>query len=302
MNVLDWLKILVLGIVEGITEWLPISSTGHMILVDAFWKTENHPVLTADFMKMFTVVIQFGAILAVVVLYFRKLWPFHTKRLRAQRSWFAEQSEDKFVGGIQRFCDNYCYMDKIVLWLKIAVSCLPAIIIGLPLDDWMDEHLYNPVVVALMLILYGVAFLFIERYNKRRKPRINALSRLTWKDAALIGIFQVLALVPGTSRSGATILGGILIGASRGVAAEYTFFLAIPVMFGASLLKIVKFGFGFTGTQLAVLLLGMAVAFAVSVAAIKFLMNYIKKHDFSVFGWYRIALGVIVLICAAWLL
>ena len=302
MNVLDWLKILFLGIVEGITEWLPISSTGHMILVDAFWKTENHPVLTADFMEMFTVVIQFGAILAVVVLYFRKLWPFHTKRLRAQRSWFAEQSDDKFVGGIQRFCDNYCYMDKIVLWLKIAVSCLPAIIIGLPLDDWMDEHLYNPVVVALMLILYGVAFLFIERYNKRRKPRINSLSRLTWKDAALIGIFQVLALVPGTSRSGATILGGILIGASRGVAAEYTFFLAIPVMFGASLLKIVKFGFGFTGTQLAVLLLGMAVAFAVSVAAIKFLMNYIKKHDFSVFGWYRIALGVIVLICAAWLL
>lgn len=302
MNVLDWLKILFLGIVEGITEWLPISSTGHMILVDAFWKTQNHPVLTDDFMKMFTVVIQFGAILAVVVLYFRKLWPFHTKRLRAQRSWFAEQSDDKFVGGIQRFCDNYCYMDKIVLWLKIAVSCLPAIIIGLPLDDWMDEHLYNPVVVALMLILYGVAFLFIERYNKRRKPRINSLSRLTWKDAALIGIFQVLALVPGTSRSGATILGGILIGASRGVAAEYTFFLAIPVMFGASLLKIIKFGFGFTGTQLAVLLLGMAVAFAVSVAAIKFLMNYIKKHDFSVFGWYRIALGVIVLICAAWLL
>ena len=302
MNVLDWLKILFLGIVEGITEWLPISSTGHMILVDAFWKTQNHPVLTDDFMKMFTVVIQFGAILAVVVLYFRKLWPFHTKRLRAQRSWFAEQSDDKFVGGIQRFCDNYCYMDKIVLWLKIAVSCLPAIIIGLPLDDWMDEHLYNPVVVALMLILYGVAFLFIERYNKRRKPRINSLSRLTWKDAALIGIFQVLALVPGTSRSGATILGGILIGATRGVAAEYTFFLAIPVMFGASLLKIVKFGFGFTGTQLAVLLLGMAVAFAVSVAAIKFLMNYIKKHDFSVFGWYRIALGVIVLICAAWLL
>ena len=302
MNVLDWLKILFLGIVEGITEWLPISSTGHMILVDAFWKTESHPVLTADFMEMFTVVIQFGAILAVVVLYFRKLWPFHTKRLRAGHSWFAEQSDDKFVGSIQRFCDNYCYMDKIVLWLKIAVSCLPAIIIGLPLDDWMDEHLYNPVVVALMLILYGVAFLFIERYNKRRKPRINSLSRLTWKDAALIGIFQVLALVPGTSRSGATILGGILIGASRGVAAEYTFFLAIPVMFGASLLKIVKFGFGFTGTQLAVLLLGMAVAFAVSVAAIKFLMNYIKKHDFSVFGWYRIALGVIVLICAAWLL
>ena len=189
-------------------------------------------------------------------------------------------------------------MDKIVMWLKIAVSCLPAIIIGLPLDDWMDEHLYTPVVVALMLIVYGVAFLFIERFNKRRKPRINTLAELTWKDAALIGVFQVLSLVPGTSRSGATILGGILIGASRGLAAEYTFFLAVPVMFGASLLKIVKFGFGFTGMQVAVLLVGMAVAFVVSIVAIKFLIGYIKKHDFSAFGWYRIGLGAIVLIYA----
>lgn len=297
MAFLDWLKILVLGIVEGITEWLPISSTGHMILVDALWKSENS-VLTPEFMEMFTVVIQFGAILAVIVLYFKKLWPFHSKKLRSQRSWFAEHSDNKAIGAVQDFCDSYCFMDKIVMWLKILVSCLPAVIIGLPLDDWMDEHLYTPVIVALMLILYGVAFLFIERYNKKRTPRINTIAELTWKDAALIGVFQVLALVPGTSRSGATILGGILIGASRGLAAEYTFFLAVPVMFGASLLKIVKFGFGFTGTQLGVLLLGMAVAFAVSIIAIKFLIGYIKKHDFSAFGWYRIGLGTIVLLYA----
>lgn len=295
MALLDWLKVFVLGLVEGITEWLPISSTGHMILVDALWQSEN-TVMTENFMKMFTVVIQFGAILAVVVLYFRKLWPFHTKAKRRRRSYFAEQSDDRIIGGIQRFCDNYCYMSKIILWLKIALSCLPAIIIGLPFDDWLDAHLYTPTVVALMLILYGVAFLFIERYNKRRTPRVTTLGKLTWRDALLIGAFQVLALIPGTSRSGATILGGILIGASRELAAEYTFFLAIPVMFGASLLKLVKFGFSFTGTQFAVLLLGMVVAFVVSILAIKFLMGYIKKHDFSVFGWYRIGLGLIVLI------
>lgn len=233
----------------------------------------------------------------MVLLYFKKLWPFHGRRTRG-RSWFAETSQNKAVAGVQRFCDSYCYMDKIVMWLKIAVSCLPAILIGLPLDDWMDAHLYNPTVVAIMLIIYGVGFLLIEDYNKKRSPRISTLKELTWKDAALIGIFQVLALIPGTSRSGATILGGILIGTSRGLAAEYTFFLAVPVMFGASLLKIVKFGFAFTGTQLAVLLVGMAVAFVVSILAIKFLVGYIKKHDFSVFGWYRIALGFLVLIWA----
>lgn len=297
MAFFDWLKILFLGIVEGITEWLPISSTGHMILVDALWKSDN-AVLTPDFMEMFTVVIQFGAILAVIVLFFKKLWPFHTKKLRRERSWFAEHSDNKAVGAVQDFCDHYCFMDKVVLWLKILVSCLPAIIIGLPLDDWLDEHLYTPVVVALMLIAYGVAFLFIEQYNKKRTPRINTIAQLTWKDAALIGLFQVLALIPGTSRSGATILGGILIGASRGLAAEYTFFLAVPVMFGASLLKIVKFGFAFTGTQFIALLLGMAVAFAVSVFAIKFLIDYVKKHDFSAFGWYRIGLGMLVLLYA----
>ena len=274
MNFFDWLKILVLGIVEGITEWLPISSTGHMILVDEFWKAENHAVLSAEFMEMFTVVIQLGAILAVVWLYFAKLWPLR------------RPSEGKGLFD----------MDKITMWLKIAVSCLPAILIGLPLDDWMDEHLYNSYVVAAMLIVYGVGFLLIERRNRSRKARINTIAELTWVDAALIGVFQVLALVPGTSRSGATILGGILIGASRDLAAEYTFYLAIPVMFGASLLKLVKFGLAFSGTQVAVLLLGMLVAFIVSVLAIKFLVGYIKKHDFSAFGVYRIALGLLVLL------
>ncbi len=295
MIFLDWLKVIFLGIVEGITEWLPISSTGHMILVDELWRTENHPVLTAEFMEMFTVVIQLGAILAVIWLYFSKLWPFHSKAKRGKRSQFAQQSDHRIVGGIQSFCDNYCYLEKIIMWLKIAVSCLPAIVIGLPLDDWMDAHLYNSYVVAAMLILYGVGFLLIERVNKSRRPRIRSLRELSWKDAALIGVFQVLSLIPGTSRSGATILGGILIGASRELAAEYTFFLAIPVMFGASALKLVKFGFAFTGAQVAVLLLGMAVAFVVSVLAIKFLVGYIKKHDFSAFGWYRIVLGVLVL-------
>lgn len=295
MAFLDWLKIIFLGIVEGVTEWLPISSTGHLILVDALWKTENHPVLTDTFMNMFEVVIQFGAIIAVIVLFWQKLWPFHTKAKRKKRSWFREASDNRVVCGIQRFCDNHCYMDKIVMWLKIAISCLPAILVGLPLDDWMEEHLYNPPVVAAMLILYGVAFILVEKRNQSRTPRIRTMNDFRWTDALLIGVFQVLALIPGTSRSGATILGGILIGASRGLAAEYTFFLAVPVMFGASLLKIVKFG-AFSGVQGIVLLLGMVVAFAVSLIAIKFLMSYIKKHSFAAFGYYRIALGLLVLL------
>lgn len=295
MAFLDWLKIIFLGIVEGVTEWLPISSTGHLILVDALWKTENHPVLTDTFMNMFEVVIQFGAIIAVIVLFWQKLWPFHTKAKRKKRSWFREASDNRVVCGIQRFCDNHCYMDKIVMWLKIALSCLPAILVGLPLDDWMEEHLYNPPVVAAMLILYGVAFILVEKRNQSRTPRIRTMNDFRWTDALLIGVFQVLALIPGTSRSGATILGGILIGASRGLAAEYTFFLAVPVMFGASLLKIVKFG-AYSGVQGIVLLLGMVVAFAVSLIAIKFLMSYIKKHSFAAFGYYRIALGLLVLL------
>lgn len=273
MNIVEWLKVALLGIVEGITEWLPISSTGHMILVDEF----VHLNVSPEFMNMFLVVIQLGAILAVVVLYFTKLWPFRNQKNAGT--------------ALARYVD----MDKMMLWFKILVACVPAIVVGLPLNDFFEEKLYNYVVVALMLVIYGVLFIVIENYNKHRKSQINSLEDITFKTALLIGLFQVLSLIPGTSRSGSTIIGGILVGTSRTIAAEFTFFLAIPVMFGASLLKLVKFGFHFTGTEVAILLVGMAVAFVVSVLAIKFLMSYIKKHDFKVFGWYRIVLGVLVL-------
>ncbi len=292
MNFVEWLKVALLGIVEGITEWLPISSTGHLILVDEFVKLNQ----SEEFMKMFNVVIQLGAILAVVVLYWSKLWPFHTKKNAPRKSWFANQADHGFMKGVQTFCNNYCYMDKIVLWLKIVLACIPAMVVGIPFDDWMEEHFHNATVVALALIIYGVIFIVIENYNKRRTPRIVTLSDLSFKDAFLIGVFQVLSLIPGTSRSGSTIIGGILIGASRELAAEFTFFLAIPVMFGASLIKLLKFGLAFTSVELAVLIVGMVVAFGVSILAIKFLMGYIKKHDFKVFGWYRIVLGLLVLL------
>lgn len=275
MNLIEWLKVVFLGIVEGITEWLPISSTGHLILVDEFLELKQ----SAEFMEMFNVVIQLGAILAVVVLYWSKLWPFCMPKGRE--------------GNIIAKC---CKMDKIILWLKIVVACLPAMIIGLPLDDWMDEHLHNGTVVAIALIFYGIVFIFIENYNKKRTPRVDKLETLSFKDALLIGLFQTLSLIPGTSRSGSTIIGGILIGTSRELAAEFTFFLAIPVMFGASALKILKFGLGFTAMELAVLIVGMVVAFLVSIVAIKFLIGYIRKHDFKAFGWYRIVLGIIVLV------
>lgn len=292
MNFVEWLKVALLGIVEGITEWLPISSTGHLILVDEFVKLNQ----SEEFMKMFNVVIQLGAILAVVVLYWSKLWPFHTKKNAPRKSWFANQADHGFMKGVQTFCNNYCYMDKIVLWLKIVLACIPAMVVGIPFDDWMEKHFHNATVVALALIAYGVIFIVIENYNKRRTPRIVTLSDLSFKDAFLIGVFQVLSLIPGTSRSGSTIIGGILIGASRELAAEFTFFLAIPVMFGASLIKLLKFGLAFTSVELAVLIVGMVVAFGVSILAIKFLMGYIKKHDFKVFGWYRIVLGLLVLL------
>ena len=292
MNFIEWLKVILLGIVEGITEWLPISSTGHLILVDEFVKLKQ----SAEFMEMFNVVIQLGAILAVVVLYFEKLWPFHLKKNAPAKNWFKNPADSGFIGALQNFCNNYCHMDKIVLWFKIVFACIPAMVIGLPLDDWFEEHLHNATVVALMLILYGIFFIIIENYNKKRTAKITSLEKLSFKDAFLIGMFQVLSLIPGTSRSGATIIGGILIGTSREIAAEFTFFLAIPVMFGASFIKLLKFGLAFTGTELAVLIIGMVVAFAVSIFAIKFLMGYIKKHDFKVFGWYRIVLGIIVLL------
>ena len=291
MELLEFFKVVILGIVEGITEWLPISSTGHLVLVGEVVKLNA----SASFMEMFNVVIQLGAILAVVVLYFKKLWPFHSRRREPARSWFANPAESGAAGSFQRFANRYLYMDKIVMWLKIAVSCLPAIVIGLPLDDWVEEHMHKPVPIAAMLILYGVLFIIIENYNRHRTPRITKISQITWTDALLIGIFQVLAIIPGTSRSGATIVGGILIGMSRTLAAEYTFYLAVPTMLGASAMKLVKFGLHFTSAEAITLILGMAVAFVVSILAIKFLMSYIKRHDFKVFGWYRIVLGALVL-------
>ena len=268
---------IIYGVIEGITEWLPISSTGHLILAENFLKFQG---LSDGFFDMFDVVIQLGAILAVVVLYFKSIWP-----LKMQKS--------KHGGSSKVVWDK----NILVLWAKILVACIPAAIVGLLFDDRLNKYLYNSWVVAIMLILVGVAFIVIENKKKNMKPIVNDISELTYKDALIIGLFQLIAAIfPGTSRSGATIIGALLIGISRTVAAEYTFYLAIPVMFGASLLKILKFGLSFTGMELAVLLVGMIVAFIVSIFVIKFLMNYIKKHDFKVFGWYRIVLGIIVII------
>ena len=285
MEILELLKVVFLGIVEGITEWLPISSTGHLILVEEFVKLN----VSKSFWEMFMVVIQLGAILSVVVLYWKDIWPFRNKKPKHENVTKVE----KAAGTLCRFVK----IDKMIMWLKIMVSCLPAILIGLPFDDFIEKKFNNWFVVAVMLIVYGVLFLVVEDYNEKRTVKIHSIADITWKTALLIGIFQVLALIPGTSRSGATIIGGILLGASRTVAAEYTFFLAIPVMFGASLLKIVKFGFDFTSWELTILGVGTVVSFVVSILAIKFLMGYIKKHDFKAFGWYRIVLGIIVMLC-----
>ena len=284
MEILELLKVVFLGIVEGITEWLPISSTGHLILVEEFVKLN----VSKSFWEMFMVVIQLGAILSVVVLYWKDIWPFRNKKPKHENVTKVE----KAAGTLCRFVK----IDKMIMWLKIMVSCLPAILIGLPFDDFIEKKFNNWFVVAVMLIVYGVLFLVVEDYNEKRTVKIHSIADITWKTALLIGIFQVLALIPGTSRSGATIIGGILLGASRTVAAEYTFFLAIPVMFGASLLKNVKFGFDFTSWELTILGVGTVVYFVVSILAIKFLMGYIKKHDFKAFGWYRIVLGIIVML------
>ncbi|MCI5901948.1 MAG: undecaprenyl-diphosphate phosphatase [Blautia sp.] len=286
----EWIKVIILGIVEGITEWLPISSTGHMILVDEFIRLN----VSTQFKEFFLVVIQLGAILAVVVLYWNKLWPFYIREIPKQtmrkinRHPVPSRMALIFV---ERFCDK----EKWMLWFKILVACIPTIVIALPFNDLIEEKFNNYVVVSIALIVYGIVFILVENYNKKRVPVCTRLSGLSFKTAFLIGIFQVLSVIPGTSRSGSTIIGGILVGTSRTVAAEFTFFLAIPVMFGASLLKLIKFGFAFTGTELMILAVGMLVAFVVSILAIKFLMGYIKKHDFKAFGWYRIALGVLVL-------
>lgn len=268
MELIEIFKAVILGVIEGITEWLPISSTGHMILVDQFLQLG----MSDAFKEMFFVVIQLGAIMAVVVLYWKKIFPFSFKK--------------------KPFVQN----DIIIMWIKIVIACVPAAIVGLFFDDKINELFYNFQTVATALIVFGILFIVIENHNKGKRPRVNNMNQLTYKMAITIGLFQLIAAIfPGTSRSGATILGALLIGVSREVAAEFTFFLAIPVMFGASLLKLVKFGLAFTGFQVTILLVGMAVAFVVSILAIKFLVGYIKKNDFKVFGWYRIILGFILL-------
>lgn len=266
---LELLKAVFFGIVEGITEWLPISSTGHLILLNEFIRLD----VSEGFFDMFEVVIQLGAILAVVLLFFGQIWPFSTK--------------EKY--GIRQ--------DTFVMWFKIVVACIPAVIVELLFGGVIEEMFYNYFVIALALMVFGVAFIWIEDRNKRSQPKMNAIGEITWSTAFWIGMFQVIAAVfPGTSRSGATILGGILLGVSRSVAAEFTFFLAIPVMFGASLMKLLDFGLTFTSAELTILLVGSVTAFLVSLVVIRFLMGYIKKHDFKVFGWYRIVLGALVLL------
>ncbi len=274
---IEIIKAIIYGIVEGITEWLPISSTGHLILVESLLPFEG---TSEDFFGMFDVVIQLGAILAVVVLFWGKIWPFALTR-----------KEREETGGS-------CFKKDIwILWFKILVSCVPAAVIGILFDDVFDALFYNPTSVAIALIVFGIAFILIENWNRGRRIKIRRLSEITYQTALLIGVFQLIAAVfPGTSRSGATIVGALLIGVSRTVAAEYTFFLAIPVMFGASLLKVVKFGFAFTSLELTLLVVGTVVSFVISLFVLRFLMGYIKKHDFKVFGWYRIVLGVIVLL------
>ena len=289
MSVLEFIKVVILGIVEGITEWLPISSTGHMILVDEFIKMD----MTTEFKDFFLVVIQLGAILAVVVLYWSKLWPFYIRQIpKKKKAQIARKNP--FSRIVLTFVEKFCDKDKWILWFKIIVACIPTIVIALPFNDFIEEKFNNYVVVAIALIVYGVIFIIVENYNKRRKPICTSLEDLSFATAFKIGIFQVLSVIPGTSRSGSTIIGGILVGTSRTVAAEFTFFLAIPVMFGASALKLFKFGLAFTPMQVFLLLLGMIVSFAVSVIAIKFLMKYIKNHDFKAFGYYRIVLGIVV--------
>ena len=291
MDIIELLKVIFLGIVEGITEWLPISSTGHMILVDEF----IHLNVSQDFMDVFLVVIQLGAILAVVVLYWNKLWPFYIKKL-PRRTQMAIAKKPKWAQVILNFVERFCDKEKWVLWFKIVVACLPTIVIALPFDDFIEEHFNNYVVVAIALIVYGVLFIVIENRNAGRRPSVNKIADLSMSMLLWIGFFQMLALIPGTSRSGATIVGALIIGVSREIAAEFTFFLAIPVMFGASLLKLIKFGFAFTAGEFGYLMLGCVVSFAVSIFAIKFLMSYIKKKDFKVFGYYRIVLGGLIVV------
>ena len=270
LSFIEILKVVFLGIVEGITEWLPISSTGHMLLVDEFITLDA----SDSFKDMFFVIIQLGAILAVVTIFWNKMWPF--------------QMKDKTQSVFKK--------DTWSMWFKTVVACIPGAVVTLLFDDFIEAHLHTAVVISIALIFYGVAFIVIENWNKTRTPKVETLNDITYKTAFFIGMFQVLSIIPGTSRSGATIIGALLLGVSRVEAEEFTFFLAVPVMFGLSALKLIKFGLSFTGAELAILIIGCVVAYLVSIVVIKFLMGYIKKHDFKIFGWYRIVLGVIVLL------
>lgn len=270
LSFIEILKVVFLGIVEGITEWLPISSTGHMLLVDEFITLDA----SDSFKDMFFVIIQLGAILAVVTIFWNKMWPF--------------QMKDKTQSVFKK--------DTWSMWFKTVVACIPGAVVTLLFDDFIEAHLHTAVVISISLIFYGIAFIVIENWNKTRTPKVETLNDITYKTAFFIGMFQVLSIIPGTSRSGATIIGALLLGVSRVAAAEFTFFLAVPVMFGLSALKLIKFGLSFTGAELAILIIGCVVAYLVSIVVIKFLMGYIKKHDFKIFGWYRIVLGIIVLL------
>lgn len=274
---MDIIKSIILGIIEGITEWLPISSTGHLIIADEFIKLG----MTDEFMEMFNVVIQLGAILAVVVIFWNKMWPFTADKTKGYNY------ITKGNGLIKK--------DVMDMWFKVITAMLPAAIVGIPFDNYFEKHFHNWQVVSAALIVYGVLFIVIEKINKNRKPKVNSIPELSYKTALLIGCFQALSLIPGTSRSGSTILGAMILGVSRVAGAEFSFFLAVPVMFGASLIKLLKFGFTFTGMELAVLAVGTLTSFIVSVIAINFLISYVRRHDFSLFGYYRIALGVIVI-------
>lgn len=269
LNFIEILKVIFLGIVEGITEWLPVSSTGHMLLVDEFIKMNT----SEEFKEMFFYVIQLGAILAVVLLFWNKMWPFGL-------------TDDK-KPAIKK--------DIFSMWFKVVVACIPGAVVTILFDDFIEEHLHTPVVIAVALIFYGIAFIVVENWNKKKTPKVENLEDITYKTAFLIGLFQVLSIIPGTSRSGSTIIGALLIGVSRVAAAEFTFFLAVPVMIGMSFLKLIKIGFAFTAAEYIILVVGTVTAFAVSVIVIKFLMGYIKKKDFKLFGWYRIILGILVL-------
>ena len=268
MVFIEYIKVILIGIIEGITEWLPVSSTGHMLLFDAFIPLD----MSEKFKEMFFVVIQFGAILAVVAAFWRRMIPFEVKNKKFELR-----------------------TDRIMMWVHVLIACIPAAVLGLLFDDFLEAHFGNALTIALMLIIYGVAFILVENYNKKREPKIGSISQIDYKTALFIGCFQALSMLPGTSRSGATIIGALLLGVSRVAAAEFTFYLAVPTMLGASLLKLVKFGIEFTASEAIALLIGMLTAFVVSLFAVKFLMNYVKRHDFKVFGWYRIALGIVIL-------